>query len=105
MASPTNSPSVWALYWNWSFCFSPFQTPFYPDPSMCLLMRAFIAPFAVIFGPLAFDHSDAQIRRHIASAFALALREFLAAVGQPPLRLRDMVAPLDDLPHFAKMPG
>ena len=33
---------------------------------------------AVIFGPLAFDHSDAEIRRHIASAFAIALKQNVA---------------------------
>ena len=47
------SPSVRAVYRDWSFCFSAQQRPFYPDPGMCLLNDAFIAPFAVIFGPLA----------------------------------------------------
>ena len=32
----------------------------------------------MIFGPLAFDHSDAEIRRHIASAFAIALKQNVA---------------------------
>src|SRR5579871_3398930 len=33
---------------------------------------------AVIFGPLAFDHSDAEIRRLIAAAFAIALQQKVA---------------------------
>ena len=36
------------------------------------------ARLAVVFGPLAFDHADAEVRRHIAAAFALALREGVA---------------------------
>jgi hypothetical protein len=33
---------------------------------------------AVIFGPLSFDHSDAEIRRHIAAVFAIALEQNVA---------------------------
>ena len=33
---------------------------------------------AIIFGPLSFDHSDAEVRRLIASAFAIALKQNVA---------------------------
>ncbi|HEX9325392.1 MAG TPA: hypothetical protein VF915_02680 [Reyranella sp.] len=43
------SPSVWSIYMNSSYCFTSSRD----EPVYCFLLGASLAPFALIFGPLA----------------------------------------------------
>jgi hypothetical protein len=43
------SPSVWSIYMDSSYCFTSSRD----EPAYCFLLGASLAPFAVIFGPLA----------------------------------------------------
>lgn len=47
------SPSVWALYLGGWTCFTPAWTSAGMEPATCIVIGAIIAPFAVLFGPLA----------------------------------------------------
>ena len=52
------SPSVWRLYAMGPACFTPAWTAQGVQPADCLTMFATVAPFAVIFGPIAHEEDE-----------------------------------------------
>ncbi|MBI2739652.1 MAG: hypothetical protein HYX38_24280 [Rhodospirillales bacterium] len=63
------SPSIWRLYAMGPGCFTPAWT-LVKEPTECLLGFAVVAPFAVIFGPIA--HSEEETPSELPEVFLVA---------------------------------
>jgi hypothetical protein len=69
------SPSIVALYWASTYCFTPIWASTGIAPGRCLLTSAYMAPAALLIGPLAGSNQDPASAwlAVLATAFLLAL--------------------------------